>query len=133
MRINYVPSTSHLIFPPIILGILIFLLVIMFIQRTIKCKKNNERIFDYKNYTFFQKNWDKLKLIGTLVLFILYIKSMLIFGFLLSSIVFISLFNILFVGIQNNKKSLINSVAISSGFSVGIWFLFGYVFQITLP
>ncbi len=56
MRINYVPSTSHLIFPPIILGILIFLLVIMFIQRTIKCKKNNERIFDYKNYTFFQKN-----------------------------------------------------------------------------
>ena len=133
MRINYVPSTSHLIFPPIILGILIFLLVIMFIQRTIKCKKNNEKIFDYKNYTFFQKNWDKLKLIGTLVLFILYIKSMLIFGFLLSSIVFISLFNILFVGIQNNKKSLINSVAISSGFSVGIWFLFGYVFQITLP
>ena len=133
MRINYVPSTSHLIFPPIILGILIFLIVVMFIQRIIKCKKNNEKIFDYKNYTFFQKNWDKLKLIGTLVLFVLYIKSMLIFGFLLSSIVFISLFNILFVGIQNNKKSLINSVAISSGFSVGIWFLFGYVFQITLP
>lgn len=133
MRINYVPSTSHLIFPPIILGILIFLLVVMFIQRIIKCKKNNEKIFDYKNYTFFQKNWDKLKLIGTLVLFVLYIKSMLIFGFLLSSIVFISLFNILFVGIQSNKKSLINSVAISSGFSIGIWFLFGYVFQITLP
>lgn len=133
MTINYVPSTSHLIFPPIIFGILIFLLVVMFIQRIIKCKKNNEKIFDYKNYTFFQKNWDKLKLIGTLVLFILYIKSMIIFGFLLSSIVFISLFNILFVGIQNNKKSLINSVAISSGFSVGIWFLFGYVFQITLP
>lgn len=133
MRINYVPSTSHLIFPPIILGILIFLLAVMFIQRIIKCKKNNEKIFDCKNYTFFQKNWDKLKLIGTLVLFVLYIKSMLIFGFLLSSIVFISLFNILFVGIQNNKKSLINSVAISSGFSVGIWFLFGYVFQITLP
>ncbi|MGL5191007.1 MAG: tripartite tricarboxylate transporter TctB family protein [Cetobacterium sp.] len=133
MRINYVPSTSHLIFPPIIFGILVFLIAIMVIQKIIACRKDNVKILNLKEYRFFEENFDKIKLFGTLLLFILYIKSMVIFGFLISSIVFITMFNIIFAGIKSGKKSIYNSIIISSVFSVSIWFLFGYVFQITLP
>lgn len=133
MRINYVPSTSHLIFPPIIFGVLIFLIIIMLIQKLIVCKKNNTKILNLKEYKFFEENFDKTKLFGTLLLFVLYIKSMIIFGFLISSIVFITMFNVMFAGVKTGKKSIYNSIIISSIFSVGIWFLFGQVFQITLP
>lgn len=133
MKINYVPSTSHWIFPPIVLGVLMILLLIMFIQKIVKCKQDKKCFFDYKNYKFFEKNWDRLKLIGSFILFIFYIKCMNIFGFLLSSIVFIFLFNILFTGVRSGRKSIMNSFIISSSFSIGIWFLFGHVFQITLP
>ncbi len=133
MRVNYVPSTSHWIFPPIIMGILGFLLLIMFFQRVLVCQKEGKVIFDYKNYHFFDKNWDKLKLLGSLILFVCYIKSMNIFGFLISSIIFIFLYNILFIGIKSNKKSIINSLLISLVFSIGIWILFGQIFKITLP
>lgn len=149
-KINYVPSTSHWIFPPIIIKILIILLVIMAIMRFTDTKKKNIPFFDFKNYHFFMENWDKLKLIGGLVLFVLYIYMLEIIGFLVASIIFIFLFNLLFTGIENLKefkkaisektffknagfKSIINSIIISVVFSVAIWLIFGQIFQITLP
>ncbi|NLA98269.1 MAG: tripartite tricarboxylate transporter TctB family protein, partial [Spirochaetales bacterium] len=60
-RISYKPSTSHWLFPPMIMGILVFLMVIMLIQRAIKCKKQGKPFFNFKNYHFFVANWDKVR------------------------------------------------------------------------
>jgi hypothetical protein len=97
-----------------------------------KAKNENKPLFDLKNKKFFVENYDKVKLFGSLILFILYILFLDILGFLLGSIIFITLFNILYAATKN-KKSLINSVIISVVASFVLWFLFGYVFNITLP
>lgn len=150
LHIRYIPSTSHWLFPPIIMGILVFLMVIMLIQRAFKCKKQGKPFFNFKNYHFFAANWDKVRLPGSLVLLLLYIPSMNLLGFLPASILFIFLFNVLFVGVEQlasipvafktrkfwsnpDFKSLLISLIISVVGSTLIWFLFGQVFKITLP
>ncbi len=149
-RIDYKPSTSHWIFPPIIMGILGLLLVIMAIQRYVKCKKQNKPFFAFKNYHFFVEQWDKVRLIGVLLLMVLYFPSMNLIGFLPASIIFIFLFNILFCGVQQLKsipvafktkkfwsnhdfRSLLISLIISVVSSTLIWLVFGKLFKITLP
>lgn len=149
-RVKYKPSTSHWIFPPIILGVLAFLLVVMAIQRLVKCKKQGKPFFAFKNYQFFVENWDKVRLMGTLALMVLYFPAMNLLGFLPASILFVFLFNVLFTGIRqlasipvafktrkfwSNRdfRSLLNSLAISVVSSTIIWLIFGKLFKITLP
>lgn len=149
-RVNYKPSTSHWIFPPIIMGVLGFLMVIMAIQRFVKCKKEGKPFFAFKNYQFFVENWDKVRLIGSLVLMVLYFPSMNLLGFLPASILFLFLFNVLFVGIEqlasipvafktrkfwSNRdfRSLLSSLIIAVVSSTLIWLVFGKLFKITLP
>ena len=150
LRVNYKPSTSHWLFPPIIMWILGILFVIMLIQRAIKCKRTGTPFINMKGYRFFIQDWDKVKLPGTLLLLVLYFPAMNLIGFLPASIVFVFLFNVLFVGLSQLKsipvafktkqfwsnpdfRSLIISLIISVVASTVIWFLFGYVFRITLP
>ncbi|NLZ76466.1 MAG: tripartite tricarboxylate transporter TctB family protein [Spirochaetales bacterium] len=150
LRVTYRPSTSHWLFPPIIMGILGILIVIMLIQRAVRCAKEKKPFFNLKGYRFFIENWDKTRLFGTLVLMILYFPAMELIGFLPASIIFIFLFNVLFVGLHQFKsipvafktkqfwsnpdfRSLIISLAIAVISSTLIWFLFGKVFKITLP
>ena len=149
-KINYIPSKSHWIMPPIVIGILCLLGIIMFVQYVLQRRKDGKEIICLNNYSFFKKNWDKRKLLGTLLMFILYIKSMEYFGFVAASIVFIFLFNVIFAGIEKFKgmfegikskefyknkdfKSIINSAVISIVFVIGVWVIFGQIFQITLP
>jgi hypothetical protein len=131
-KVKIVHSQSHLVFPKIVIGILILLLLVMFVQKIIKAKKENIPLFNLKNKRFFVEDFDKIKLFGALILFVLYILSLELLGFLLASIVFITLFNILFAATKQ-VKSLINSLIISVIASVTLWFLFGYVFNVTLP
>lgn len=150
MKINYIPSKSHWLVPPIIMGILAILLVIMLIERYFETKKSGKPFINISGYRFFQENWDKLRLIGGLLLFVIYIKAMEFIGFLPASITCIFLFNVLFTGVEDLKgvavgvkektfyknpgfKSVANSIIISTVFAVGVWFIFGQVFQITLP
>lgn len=131
-KIKIVHSQSHLVFPRIIVGVLIFLLFIILIQALLKAKRENRPLFNLKNKKFFIENYDKLKLFGTLVLFVLYILFMDILGFLVASILFVTLFNLLYAA-SKEVKSIIVSVVISIIASVTLWFIFGYVFNITLP
>jgi hypothetical protein len=130
-KIKIVYSSSHLIFPKIVIGILIILGLIMFIQALAENKKQGKS-FNFKGKKFFVENYDKLKFWGALVLFILYILSLELIGFLPASLIFVFLFNILFAGAKN-KKSILVSAIISIVASVGIWYIFGYLFNITLP
>lgn len=131
-KVKIIHSQSHLVFPKIVIGILLILLVVMIIQSVLKAKKENKPLFNLKNKKFFVENYDKLKLFGSIGLFVLYILSLEILGFLVASIVFITLFNILFAA-SKQIQSLINSVVISTIASFALWFLFGYVFNVTLP
>lgn len=131
-KVKIIHSQSHLTFPKIVIGILIILLIILIIQAIIKAKKENKPLFNFKNKKFFEENYDKIKFWGSIVLFVLYILSLELLGFLIASIVFITLFNVLYAGTKN-KKSLFYSLLISVIASFVLWFLFGYVFNVTLP
>jgi hypothetical protein len=149
-KIRYRPSTSHWLFPPIIFGILAVLLVLIIIQRYIRCRKTGEPFLDIKSKTFFVANWDKVRLLGTVVLMVFYIYAMEWLGFLAASIIVVFLFNVLYNGVDRLKKipaafksgklfsdnafkSLLLSLTISVTASFVIWYLFGSVFKITLP
>lgn len=148
--VSYKPSTSHWIFPPIIMWILGILFAIMMVLRFFRCKKNGIPFFGFLKSKFFVEHWDKARLLGTVVLFVLYILFMDIIGFLAASIIFVFLYNILYAGLDLVKeipaairsgaplqhaafRSVLISLLISIVFSTVIWFLFGQVFKITLP
>lgn len=139
-------SESHLVMPRIIGGVLIFLAIVLLIQRALRCRREGKPFISFKGYRFFEPGYDKLKFWGFLILMPLYIISLKAIGFLPASLIFIFLFNVLFAesidlraafkgnwSAAVNVKSLLTSVIITVIASVGIWYLFGVVFNITLP
>lgn len=132
MKLKIINSTSHWVMPRIVMGILVVLLVIMAIQRAIHCKQTNTPFINLKNYRFFKPGWDKVKFLGSILIFIAYIYMMEFLTFLPASIISIFLFNVIFDN-ERTKKSMITSGVISVGFSVFIWLVFGILFRITLP
>jgi len=148
--IKYKPSTSHWLFPPIIMGILAILLAAIVILRLLRARKEGKPFLDLKAMRFFVPDWDKVRFLGTLVLFVLYILSMQKIGFLPSSILFVFLFNVIYAGVGQLRelarearegkllsgaafKSVITSLAVSVIFSLAVWYLFARVFKVTLP
>lgn len=131
-NVKIVYSESHQILPKIIFVILIILAVVILFQSIMVAKKENRPFMDLKNKKFFIYHFDKIKLIGTVVLLLLYITSMNLLGFIVSSIIFISLFNMLYTA-KKEPKSIIISIGISIVETLLIWFIFGYIFNITLP
>ncbi len=139
-------SNMHLFFPTVIACILGILLVVLIIQRALRCKREGVPFINLKGYHFFTPGYDKLKLWGSLVLFVGYILCLNPLGFLVSSMIFITLFNILFAesidlralfhkgeGKVIHAKSLLISVVIGVVSSTLIWVLFYKIFNITLP
>lgn len=123
-------SESHTVFPKIILTLLIILLAL------ITLNKIRERVKERKgmkfNFKFFTDNYDKLKLYGTLILLAAYGILLEPLGFLLSSILFIFLIMLLYIG-NLKRKSILISLSNSLATSFIIWILFGQIFNITLP
>ncbi len=148
-RVDFKFSEAHLIVPRIIGYVLLILLVAILIRRIIRCIKN-KKPFINKDFRLFVKDWDKLRLIGYLVLLILYPLAMQAIHFLPASIIFMFLFNILFCGVDKfkgciaaikagegwsnpNFKSVVVSLIVSIVSSTLIWLIFGTLFKITLP
>jgi hypothetical protein len=128
--IQVVYSTEHWIVPRIIMVVLAILLVAIIVTEGRARVKAGGSFFQ-KPGRFFIENADYLKLFGTLVLFIAYIICLDIFGFTITSMVFVFLFNILYAGV--GKKSLIVSIILAVASSLIISVLFGVIFNITLP
>ena len=131
-NIKIVYSRSQMIVPKIVFVILIILAVVILFQSIMDAKKKNRPFMDFKSKKFFIDHFDKMKLFGTVALLILYIMGMNLLGFIVSSIIFISLFNILYTG-KKEPKSIAISIGISIVETLLIWFVFGYIFNITLP
>ncbi len=132
LKIPIVHSTSHKIFPRIVLAILIILAVIMFIQYILKARKEKTKLFSLKGKQFFEDNYDKVKLFGTIIFLFAFIFLLEPLGFIIASIIFMSLFNILFSG-KYSKKDIVISTGIAIIETMSVWFIFGYLFEITLP
>jgi putative tricarboxylic transport membrane protein len=123
-------SEYHTIFPKIMLTILIFLAVLMLLLNIFKRMKEG-RMKEF-HFQFFVDNYDKLKFYGTLVLLIAYGFVLELVGFLPASILFMFLISLLFIG-NVKKKSVVVSLANSLATTFAIWYLFGQLFDITLP
>lgn len=132
LKIPVIYSTSHNLFPRIVLGILVLLGIILVIQAMIKARKTNRPFLSLKGKRFFIADYDKTKLFGTLIGLILYIVLMPIIGFIPASILFMLLFNILYSA-RWGKKDLAVHLAIAAVETMSVWFVFGYLFEITLP
>lgn len=131
-KIDITYSRSHWVMPKIVIGVLIILAVVIFIQEYIKAKKANKPFMDLKGWRFFAEGYDKVKLFGSIGLLFAYIVLMKLMGFLTGSIIIASLFNILFAE-KKDKKSIAICIGISIIEAVLLWFIFGYIFDITLP
>lgn len=132
IKIPIVYSTSHEVFPRIVLVILVILAIIIFLQYLLKTRKEKSKLFAIKGKHFFEKDYDKVKLFGSAILLLLYIVIMKPLGFIFASILIMSLFNILYSA-RFGKKDIGISIGISVIETMTVWFIFGYLFEITLP
>ena len=132
LKIKIVYSQSHTVFPKIIFSILVILAIIIVIQSIMKSRQERTSLFSLKNRHFFIHQYDKAKIFGTIILLIIYAFALKIIGFIASGIIFITMFNILFSGDQS-KKGLVKSFLIATVETMLIWFIFGYLFNVTLP
>lgn len=132
IKIPIVYSTSHEVFPRIVLVILVILAIIIFLQYLLKTRKEKSKLFSFKGKHFFEKDYDKVKLFGSAILLLLYIVIMKPLGFIFASILIMSLFNILYSA-RFGKKDIGISIGISVIETMTVWFIFGYLFEITLP
>ncbi len=145
-KLNYKYSTSHLVVPRIVGGILVLLAVILLIQRAMRCKKEGKPFVDFKGWRLFDKGYSKVKLWGSLLILAAYFFLLDKIHFLPASLIFIFLLNVLYddsisipallgkaEGPVIRWRPLVSSAVITVVFSVGVWYLFGSVFNITLP
>jgi len=133
---------SHLYFPRIIVSILAILLVIIIIRAVLERRCARRAGEKTEPFHFFEKDYDKLRLFGTLGLAIVYFFSMdrvgrLFpnegFGFLFTSIPFMILLSFLFVGKGKIKAHLIPILLSSVLTPLTVWIVLGQLFHITLP
>lgn len=129
MRVHYIHSTAHLLMPKIIGVILIILLVAILICDYHKTTERGEK---KRKKLVFAEGLDKVKLFGSFGLFAVYIALLEPLGFLLSSILAMFGFNFIFEGTKDKMSIVISGIS-AVIFPLMIWFVFGYVFNITLP
>ena len=125
----YKYSTSHLFFPKIIITLLIDLGLIIAVPKVLAALRSGKRLAVPR---FFVEGYDKLKFWGTLALMAVYVLALQHLGFLPASLACIFLFNVLFCGTLQ-WRSLLTSAVISVTASLFVWYVFGVLFNITLP
>jgi len=70
--------------------------------------------------------------VGTVILLIIYGFALDWFGFLFTTIIFIILTTLLYIG-SVNKKAILISISNAAATTMIIWLVFGKLFDITLP
>ncbi|RGY99029.1 tripartite tricarboxylate transporter TctB family protein [Clostridium sp. AM58-1XD] len=130
-RVQIVYSTSHLLVPKIMAVVLTALLVLILLTEGIARKKKGEKL-SLKGKHFFAEGYDSKKFWGTVVLSVVYLILLDLIRFVPASLICIFLYGVIFEG-KKEKKSMVVSGVLSVCFTVFVWFIFGYVFNITLP
>ncbi|QAT48918.1 tripartite tricarboxylate transporter TctB family protein [Caproiciproducens sp. NJN-50] len=124
-------ATSEMFFPKIIITLLIVLGICIVIPKVVRAVRAKQPLVAEGRH-FFVENYDKLKLFGSIGLLIIYVFLLEQIHFIIASLLCIFGFNVLFCGTFKPKSLLIS--AASTIISVfGLWYLFGVLFNITLP
>ncbi|MFC3040763.1 tripartite tricarboxylate transporter TctB family protein [Virgibacillus xinjiangensis] len=123
-------STYHLVFPRIIWSILILIGAVLLLSNLIKRTKEG-RLTNF-HFRFFTENYDKVKFYGTIVLLVVYAAILERIGFVPASIIFMLLITLLYIG-NIRRKSIIISITNSLATTIVVWYVFGQLFDITLP
>lgn len=131
-NIQLVHSQSHLLFPKIILIIVGLLGFILIIQRFLSTKKLGINFININEFSFLEPNYDKIKFFGTFFSLLLIIILMERIGFITSSIISLSILNIIYNG-WKDKKNILKSIVISIIETIIVWYLFSNIFGVTLP
>lgn len=140
--INIDFATSHLFFPRIMIWIIIFLAVIIGAKELIKKLRDGSLKESLKGFRFFEENYDRLKLFGSIIFVAVYFFLMDFIGrffpneglgFLIASILFMFAMSFLLVGKGNFRKHRISILISSLVTPLAAWILFAKVFFITLP
>lgn len=133
---------SHLFFPRIMVGVIILLLLIIGLQNLIKRLRAGNLKESLKGFRFFEENYDKIKLYGSMISVGIYFYLMDFIGrffpnqglgFLISSIPFMFIMSFLFIGKENFKNHRTSILISSVATPLLAWILFGKIFFITLP
>ncbi|WP_138418058.1 tripartite tricarboxylate transporter TctB family protein [Aquibacillus sediminis] len=122
-------STYHLVFPRIIMFILIVMGSFLLIRTLVKKSKDRENSAPFK---FFTNHYDRVKFYGTIILLTTYAAVLQHIGFVLTSIIFMILLTLLFIG-NLRKKSILVSITNGLTTTIVVWYVFGQLFDITLP
>ncbi len=130
-RIDITLSRSHWVVPRIIIGLLIIIGAVLIVQNIIS-KYKRRKTSPIKRQRFYEEGSDKLKLFGSMILLTTYIYVLDSIGFLVSSLIFVFLFGVLFEG-KKELKSILGSAILSIVVSLSSWYIFGVFFNITLP
>jgi len=135
-------DTSHLFFPRIIIGIIVLLLLIIGLQNLIRKLRNGSLRESLKSFRFFEENYDKLKLFGSIISVAVYFFLMDFIGrffpnqglgFLIASIPFMFVMSFLLVGKENFKNHRTSILISTVATPLLAWVLFAKMFFITLP
>jgi hypothetical protein len=130
---------SHLFFPRIIMCLLLLLLAIIAVLYGRKFFQDIRA--GRRHVRFFQENYDKIRLFGTIIGVVIYFVLMdyvgTLFpntglGFLLVSIPFMLFLSLLYVHDLDRKKTII--ILLNSTIApLTAWYILGNLFNITLP
>lgn len=124
-------ATSEMFFPKLIITLLIILGICILAPKVVQSIRTKQPLIAEGTH-FFVENFDKLKLFGSMGLLILYVFLLERIHFIAASLLCIFGFNVLFCGTLKPKSLLIS--AVSTVVSVlGLWYIFGILFNITLP
>lgn len=124
------------------IGIIILLLLIIGFKELIKRIQKGDLKESLKRINFFEENYDKLKLYGSIISVAVYFLLMDFvgrffpnqgLGFLLTSIPFMLVMSTLLVGKENFKTHRKSIVISSVSTPLLAWILFAKLFFITLP
>ncbi|WP_221584891.1 tripartite tricarboxylate transporter TctB family protein [Microbacterium sp. G2-8] len=127
-------DSYHLLFPYVIGGLLVLLLVAMGIQKLISLAVNRSKGSAEKRRPrrFFDEGFDAKKLFGALACIVAYVLVLDPIGFLVSSILFIAAISLIFRPVFTPRALV--GVALNAVLTpLTIWLVFGQLFDITLP
>lgn len=138
LKIDLTYSNYHTVFPKLIIYLLTLLGIVLIIKNVVnkmKIKKTAKKE-DINNQEI-DKDQPKEKFnvtmfVGTVILLIIYGFALDWFGFLFTTIIFIILTTLLYIG-SVNKKAILISISNAAATTMIIWLVFGKLFDITLP
>ena len=128
------PMTNH--FVPYLWGTVLLILSIWIIIRGLRKRNSYLKSGEaevHKQATFSETVSERREVIASFVLLFLYVTLMEKVGFIIMSIIYVTVQTLLLTGTEKWKKTLPKAVIIALIVSFGLYYLFAHVLNVLLP